>query len=47
MPITNEIPISNWNKEHCLNEYRPTLEVDDELLSNARVIHGITSETSS
>ena len=43
VPLTNEVPASNWNKEHSLNEYRPTPEVDEELLSNARVIHGITS----
>ena len=43
VPLTNEIPISTWTKEQCANEYRPTPPIDEELLSNARVIHGITS----
>ena len=43
VPFTNEVPISNWSKEHCVNAYRPTPEIEEELLSNARVIHGITS----
>jgi hypothetical protein len=43
VPLTNEIPLSNWAKEHCPNEYRPTPPIDEDLMSNTRVIHGITS----
>ena len=43
IPLTDEIPIAEWQKEWCTYEYRPTLKIDDELTSNARVIHGIMS----
>ncbi len=43
VPLTDEAPISDWNKEWCSYEYRPTPPIDDELFANARVIHGITS----
>ena len=43
IPLTDEIPISDWPKEWCICEYRPTVKIDDELTSNARVIHGIMS----
>lgn len=43
VPLTDEMPISEWPKEWCTYEYRPTPKIDDELTSNARVIHGIMS----
>lgn len=43
VPITNENPLSDWPKSWCTYEYRPTLEISEELTSNARIIHGITS----
>lgn len=44
MPFTDELLISsNLPKDWSTYQYRPTPSIDEELLSNARVIHGITS----
>jgi hypothetical protein len=44
MPLTEDVLISsNFNKEWTTHQYRPTPTIDEELLNNARVIHGITS----
>jgi hypothetical protein len=43
VPLTDEVPISDWKKEYCTYDYRPTPPIEQELYNNARVIHGITS----
>jgi hypothetical protein len=43
VPLTDQTPISDLKREHCVFEYRPTPQIEQELFNNARVIHGITS----